>query len=263
MIIEKNVWITERFFDNHYKRKFLSCILNRRFFVSEDLMKNITFWLILLLGTVSCTGLPKIDPVNLSTIPEIHKRCFDVFPEGKWRFVHLIEFTMPGNKKSFVMGITVISPEERKIESVIMTIEGFVFLDAYYDQKVVINRSIHPFDSIDFARGMMDDIKLMFFKPEGSLIESGVFGDGSHACRYKNDAGSVIDVITKNGRDWEIRQYNPGGTLIKTVKANHCKKVPGSSNKIGFPGRIELASHGINRYALTFELTEAKRLIKD
>ncbi len=226
-------------------------------------MKSITFWLILLLGTVSCASLPKLDPVNLSTIPEIHKRCSDVFLEGKWRFVHLIEFTMPGNKKSFVMGITVISPEERKIESVIMTIEGFVFLDAYYDQKVVINRGIPPFDSIDFARGMMDDIKLMFFKPEGSLIESGISGDGSHVCRYKNDAGSVIDVITNSGCDWEIRQYNPGGTLIKTVKADHCKMLTGSSNQIGFPGRIELASRGIKRYALAFELKEAKRLIKD
>ena len=226
-------------------------------------MKSITFWLILLLGTVSCTGLPKIDPVNLSIIPEIHKKCSDVFPEGKWRFVHLIEFTMPGNKKSFVMGITVISPEERKIESVIMTIEGFVFLDAYYDQKIVINRGIPPFDSIDFARGMIDDIKLMFFKPEGNLIESGISGDGSHVCRYKTDDGSVVDVITNNGCDWKIRRYNHSGTLIKTVKADHCKKVPGSSNQICFPGRIELASRGINRYALAFELKEAKRLIKD
>ena len=226
-------------------------------------MKSITFLLILLLGTVSCAGLPKIDPVNLSTIPEIHKRCSDVFLEGKWRFVHLIEFTMPGNKKSFVMGITVISPEERKIESVIMTIEGFVFLDAYYDQKVVINRGIPPFDSIDFARGMMDDIKLMFFKPEGSLVESGISGDGSHVCRYKNDAGRVIDVITNSGCDWEIRQYNLSGTLIKSVKAEHCKKVAGLSSQIGFPGRIKLASRGINRYALAFELKEAKRLIKN
>jgi hypothetical protein len=114
-------------------------------------MKGITFLLILLLGIFSCTGLPKVDPVNPSIIPEIHKRCSDVFLKGKWRFVHLIEFTMPGNKKSFVTGITAISPEEEKIESVIMTIEGFVFLDAYYDQKVVINRAIPPFDSIDFV----------------------------------------------------------------------------------------------------------------
>ncbi len=226
-------------------------------------MKSITFLLILLLGTVACTGLPKLDPVNPSIIPEIHKKCSDVFLEGKWRFDHLIEFPMPGNKKSFVMGITVISPEERKIESVIMTIEGFVFLDAYYDQKVVINRGIPPFDSIDFVRGMMDDIKLMFFKPEGSLYESGSCGDGSHVCRYKNGDNSVIDVITKSGCDWEIRQYSPGGTLIKTVKADHCKRVPGSPDKIGFPGRIKLASFGINRYALAFELIEAKRLIKD
>ena len=226
-------------------------------------MKSITFLLILLLGAVSCTGLPKLDPVSPSIIPEIHKRCSDVFLEGKWRFDHLIEFPMPGNKKSFLRGITVFSPEERKIESVIMTIEGFVFLDAYYDQKVVINRGIPPFDSIDFVRGMMDDIKLMFFKPEGSLHESGMSGDGSHVCRYINADGSVIDVIAKSGCDWEILQYNLGGTLIKTVKADHCKKVAGSPNKIGFPGRIKLASFGINRYALAFELIEAKRLVKD
>ena len=127
---------------------------------------------------VSCTGLPKIDPVNLSTIPEIHQRCSDVFLDGKWQLDHLIEFAMPGNKKSFVRGITVISYGREKNKSVIMTIEGFVFLDAYYDQKVIINRGIPPFDSIDFVRGMMDDIKLMFFKPETDPIESGISGDG-------------------------------------------------------------------------------------
>ena len=226
-------------------------------------MKSITFWLILSLGTVSCTGLPKIDPVNPSIIPEIHQRCSNVFVKGKWQFDHLIEFSMPGNKKSFVRGITVISPEEKKIKSVIMTIEGFVFLDAYYAQKVVINRGIPPFDSIDFVKGMMDDIKLMFFKPESSLIKSGMSGDGSYLCRYKNDTGSVIDVITNSGCNWEIRQHNPSGALIKTIKADQCKILPGSSNKIGFPGRIKLASRGIKRYALAFELKEAKRLIKN
>ena len=161
------------------------------------------------------------------------------------------------------MGITVISPEEKKINSVIMTIEGFVFLDAYYDQKVVINRGIPPFDSIDLVKGMMNDIKLMFFKPEGSLIKSGMSGDGLHVCRYKNDAGRVVDVITNNGCNWEIRQYNPRGNLIKTVKADQCKVLAGSPNKNGFPGRIKLASRGINGYALAFELKEVKRLIKD
>ena len=226
-------------------------------------MKSITFWLILSLGTVSCTGLPKIDPVNPSIIPEIYQRCSNVFVKGKWQFDHLIEFSMPGNKKSFVRGITVISPEEKKIKSVIMTIEGFVFLDAYYDQKVVINRGIHPFDSIDIVRGMMDDIKLMFFKPETDPVESGISSDGSHICRYKYNTGNVIDVITNSGCSWEIQQYDPGGALIKTVKADQCKILPGSSNKIGFPGRIKLVSRGIKGYALVFELLEAKRLIKN
>ncbi|MCP4370229.1 MAG: hypothetical protein GY797_19265 [Deltaproteobacteria bacterium] len=223
-------------------------------------MKSITFWLILSLGTISCTGLPKLDPVNPSLIPQINQRCSDVFFEGKWRFVHLIEFAMPGNKKTFVMGISVISYKERKIESVIMTIEGFVFLDAYYDQKVVINRGIPPFDSIDLVRGMMNDIKLMFFEPKGSLIKSGMSSDGSHVCRYEDDSGRVIDVITNTGCNWEIRQYNINGTLIKTVKADQCKILAGSPNKNGFPGRIKLASLGIKGYALEFELKEAKRL---
>ncbi|MDY6792967.1 MAG: hypothetical protein SWH54_17010 [Thermodesulfobacteriota bacterium] len=225
-------------------------------------MKSITFWLILLLGTVSCTGLPKLDPVNPTLLPGIHQRCSDVFLQGKWRLVHLIEFAMPGNQQSFVMGITVISPQEEKIESVIMTIEGFVFLDAYYDQKVVINRGIPPFDSSDFVRGMMDDIKLMFFKPEGRLMESGMSGDGSHVCRYRNVDGGVVDVIVTKGCDWKIQKYSPDGGLIKTVQADHCEKASVSAKKNGLPGRIKLASFGINRYALAFELKEAKRIIK-
>jgi hypothetical protein len=225
-------------------------------------MKIIIFCLIFLLGTVSCTGLPKIGPVNLTTIPEIHQRCSNVFLEGKWQLDHLIEFAMPGNKKSFVRGITVISYEDRKIESVIMTIEGFVFLDAYYDQRVVINRGIPPFDSIDFVRGMMDDIKLMFFKPEADLVESGISGDGLSICRYKNNVSIVVDVTTASECNWEIRQYDPDGALVKTVKADQCRILPGSSPKIGFPGRIKLASRGKKRYALAFELKGAKRLTK-
>jgi len=101
----------------------------------------------------------------------------------------------------------------------------------------------------------------MFFRPEDSLIESGISGDGLHVCRYKNDAGSIIDVTTNTGCDWEIRQYSPAGNLIKIVKADQCRILAGSSTQIGFPGRIKLASLGLKGYALAFELKEAKRLI--
>ncbi len=225
-------------------------------------MKSVTFLFILIFGTISCTGLPKLDPVNSSIIPEIHKRCSALFLNGRWEFIHSIEATMPNNKKSFIIGITVISPEIKRVESVIMTIEGLVLFDACYEQKVVINRGIPPFDSVDFARHLMDDIKLMFFKPDGQIIEAGMLSSGEYVCRHKSNDGHFVDIVTNNVCAWEIRRYTPSAALRKTIKASHCKTLPGS-NGIRIPGRIELDDRGANGYSLTLELIGAKPLAKN
>ena len=169
---------------------------------------------------------------------------------------------MPNKKKSFIIGISIIYPKIKRVESVIMTIEGLVLFDAYYEQKLVINRGVPPFDSVDFAKGLMNDIKLMFFKPEGQIIEAGMLSSGEYVCRHRNIDGHFVDIVINNVCTWEIRRYTPSAALRKTIKAGHCKTLPGS-NGICVPGRIELADRGINGYSLTLELIEAKPLAKN
>ena len=221
-------------------------------------MKSLNLLLIILILTISCSRLPGLDSEDPSKMPDIHKKCSIPFLNGKWQLIHSIEAAMPDGKKGFVVGITVISPQTGTIHCVIMTIEGLVVFDAQYRQKVVINRGIPPFDSTDFARYLMNDIKLIFFKPDGQLIESGRQNNGSYVCRYRNNNGTIVDVITNKDNMWIIRQYNNKFCLTHTVRAYLPKKLLVSQKMI--PRRLELISHGPVGYSLVLELINAELL---
>ncbi|RLC20631.1 MAG: hypothetical protein DRI57_04360 [Deltaproteobacteria bacterium] len=216
----------------------------------------IHFLLLILLATMSCRTLPRLEPASPLPTPEIRRRCSIPFPDGRWQFVHSIETTMSGGKKGFVIGITDISPETETIRCVIMTIEGLVLFDAQYDQKIVIHRGISPFDSINFAKGLMNDIRLIFFRPDGQFIESGISDNGAYVCRYKNNDSRIIDVITNHDNTWEIRKYNKDFSLMRSVKAYPPGQESSLSQKM-IPGKLELTAHGSQRYALILELIKA------
>ena len=222
-------------------------------------MKGVNLLPIILVLTISCSSLPRLDPGDPSIVPDIHKRCSIPFLNDKWQLIHSIEATMPDGKKGFGVGITVISPRTGTIHCVIMTIEGLVVFDAQYDQKVVINRGIPPFDSVDFAKDLINDIKLIFFKPDGELIESGMLDNGSYVCRYRNNNGTIVDVIINENNTWIIRQYNNRSYLTRTIRAYSRKKLS-VNQKIMIPGRLELTSHGPVEHSLVLELIKAELL---
>ncbi len=221
-------------------------------------MKGIDLLLITLMLTISCGSLPELEPGNLSIISDIHERCSIPFLDDKWQLIHSIEATMPDGKKGFVVGITVIAPQTGTIHCVIMTIEGLVVFDAQYDQKVVINRGIPPFDSVDFAKDLMNNIKLVFLEPDGQLIESGMLNNGSYVCRYRNNDGTIVDVIINQDNTWIIRQYNNRSCLTRTIRA-YSRRKPSVNQKM-IPGRLELTSHGPAEHSLVLELIKAELL---
>ncbi len=210
---------------------------------------------------IACTGLPQVSPISGSAAPSLHEKCRRPFPKGKWQFLHSIETTMPGGKKGFVMGLSVVSPVDKSVRSIIMTFEGLVVFDATYDQQIVINRAISPFDSEEFANGLINDIKFIFFEPAGPPIESGFLKNGSAVCRYRNPDGRIVDIITHEDDTWEIRQYRHDFRLKRTVRGLSAKKV-GSTGPTGIPGRIELTAHGSPGYALIMTLVEAVALTR-
>ena len=222
-------------------------------------MKLIYLLLIACCLIISCSSLPQLYPVGDSAAPELLQKCCSPFPNGKWQFLHSIEATMPGGKKGFIMGLTIVSAKDNSVRCVIMTIEGLVLFDAEYDSRLVINRGIAPFESKDFARGLMKDIRLMFFKPPGSVIESGSLKIGSSVCRYRNPDDRTVDIIINADNTWEIRLYGSDLHPDRTVKAYPAKKTCPTGQE-GIPGRIELTAYGPLGYTLVMNLVEAVSL---
>jgi len=214
-----------------------------------------------LIGLFSCQTLPGIHPVADPSSPEIREKCVAIFPDGKWQFVHSIEATLAGEQKGFMIGVTRIQRMPEKIRCIMMTVEGFVLFDAEYDQKLVIHRAVAPFDAIDFARGVIADIRLMFLPPRGLLVESGRLKNGIHDCRYQNKEIGTVDVQSGFGDRWEIHQYNDSHKLMRSIVAFlDAGSTVSSAHSI--PIRLELTAHGRYGYSLLMDLIEARPLAK-
>ncbi|MBU0734838.1 MAG: hypothetical protein KJ573_00410 [Proteobacteria bacterium] len=224
-------------------------------------MRNIYLLLIILFQMISCTGSPQLVPIKRPLTFDTDKRCMTPFPDRELKLVHSIQATMPKGEKAVMLGVTAISPKTGMIQCVIMTLEGLVLFDARYDRQIVINRAIPPFDSIDFARGLINDIKLIFFPPDGLLIASGISDDGSFVCRYRTDSGMIVDIITHKDRPWEIRQYDHDFRLIRSLKT-HMGSERTTERQNAIPARLELTAYGPSEYSLTLELIEARELTK-
>lgn len=213
---------------------------------------------LLFILTVSCSTYPIIFPVNSTEISKIQDKCNRVFPLGNWRFVHFIEATLPGEKKAFMMGVTRIYPEKKKIHCIMMTIEGLVLFDALYDGKIIINRGIPPFDSDDFAKGMISDLRLIFFQPEGRCIEAGVSDIGDWICRYQTDEKTTVDVLIHFDKGWTISRYLHH-RLRRTIQA-YFGKDSDLTTKNKIPDRLELIARGGQKYSLGLKLVEAESI---
>jgi hypothetical protein len=208
---------------------------------------------------IACSSLPQIIPAGDSTAAQLSDACHLPFPKGRWQFLHSLEANLPGGQKGFLMGLTVISSSDRSIRSVMMTLEGLVVFDAQFNGQLTVKRAIPPFDSSDFASGLIQDIRLIFFEPPGPLIESGSLNNGSSVCRHGDPNGGVVDIITRTDGNWEIRRYRHDDRLVRTVKGTQDGK-GGSTHPAGIPSRIELRAYGSTKYTLIMNLVEALSL---
>ena len=219
-------------------------------------MKHILLLLSVLGLVLSCSSLPQVYPAADSADLQPDRACRGPFPDGDWQLLHSIEASLPGGKKGFLMGLTVLSSLNRTARVVIMTLEGFVVFDALYDKQITVKRAIAPFDSEVFANGLMEDINLIFFKPSGSIMASGFLKSGAAVCRYQKPDGRIVDIISQGEDNWEIRLYLPDYRLARTVKSMYLADRKGISDK------IELNAHGSPGYALVMDLVEAIPLKK-
>jgi hypothetical protein len=205
-----------------------------------------------LLLALSCARLPKIAPVTGADPSGPAERCNRIFPAGKWQLLHSIEADLPGGRHSVMMGLTVLSSRLRSNRSVIMSLEGFVVFDGEVNQGLKVHRALPPFDSPGFAEGLMEDIRLIFFKPEGPAAECGILTDGSTVCRYKNPDGGVVDIVLRSTGTCKSLRYDREQRLIRIVR------IPADARTGDeMPQTIELTAHGKQSYKLVMTLLEA------
>ena len=210
--------------------------------------------ILLLLGLLfltACSAIPHIIAVDAALTPKTIKNCETVFNKGTWQFAHVIEATLPGGRKSQLIGVTEVSSSPERIHAVMMTIEGLVLFDGLEDGKLTINRGVAPFDSLSFAKGLMEDIRLMFLDPDGEPMGAGITDNGFEVCRYRISNDAVIDVMVRPDCMFEIRKYE-NEQLIRKVVAE--------LNSRSIPEKIEFVAYEPANYRLNLRLISAEQI---
>ena len=165
--------------------------------------------------------------------------------------MHAIETRMAGNTRSAIIGVVLADPSTRSISCAIMTAEGMALFEAESGPGgIKVNRALPPFNSENFAKNMLDDIKLIFFAPDGKFRNRGYLPDGSIVCRYLVENGEWIDVIENKSAGTEIKRYSSSGALKRHINFNGMVKNVYRS--------IELQAYETFDYSLLMTLIEAQ-----
>jgi hypothetical protein len=212
-------------------------------------MKRISV-LILTVFLLSCQTLPLINS-SVSAVNENALICPSPFLKEKYRLVHSIENRMFDETQSVIIGVTLADPSTRFISCAIMSAEGMVLFEAESSPDMLkVNRALPPLDAADFAKNMIEDIKLIFFAPDGKLKVKGILTDGATACRYLEENGDWIDVINDRMEGTAVKRYSPSGILKRHIKFN---KAAGNIYQ-----NIELQAYETFNYSLLINLIEAQ-----
>jgi len=222
-------------------------------------VKRLVWFLIMGTLAVSCAGLPEFHKTGRPEASYTRRACQGRYPLGNWQLLHTIQAELPGNQTGFLMGVTRLSSQKRSFQCVIMTLEGFVVFDALYDGTIRVDRAVAPFDNEAFARGVMVDIQLIFFKPSANEITMGTLSDGTVVCRHCLDDGSVIDVSQPERHQWETRLYGPNHRLKRVITLINNEN-PNRDSLTGITDKIELTARGTPGYKLVLDLVEALAL---
>jgi hypothetical protein len=171
-----------------------------------------------------------------------------------------VETSFAGGRKGMMLGVTLIRPTENRIHAVMMTIEGLVMFDGRWEAgEVTIDRGVPPFDSPHFARGLLEDIRLVFLPPGGAPSAVGIAEDGTPLCRYESDGGETVDVIPAPDGKWRIHRF-ADGKRVRTVRAESLIPIA-EPEPFSIPRKITLTAEGggvAPDYALTLSLLEAE-----
>ncbi len=214
-------------------------------------------WLIVGVGLLmgACTHLPTIQPMDDIGLATIETDCRSHFPQGRWQLVHTIGARLNGARQATFTGVVVMSTVDQCIHCVLMTLEGMVLFEASNDGcKTTVQRAFGPFDNPHFAKGVMDDIRFLFFEPQGQIIAKGTTTTDDRICRYQGPRDTIVDLMEQPDRDWRMRQYDKRGKRLRQVTSD-------ATDARGINSHMTIETGRGNRaYQLTMNLVEAIEL---
>ena len=146
--------------------------------------------------------------------------CYAIFPVGPWESVHRIEATFRGNSSS-LLGVTTGEPSERRLQSLLLTPEGFILFDAELSEGgIAVRKAVAPFDSPAFARGLMEDVSLLFLPPQVKPTAWAKETDGTMICNWEDRDDSHTEITGSMDGGWRILRQNKKGKVIKEIILN-------------------------------------------
>jgi hypothetical protein len=195
---------------------------------------------------VGCLSAP--ETALLPGTPEDLERCVALFPSAPWVSIHKIEAVINGGLSFSLIGITKGDPAGRKLHTVLLTPEGFVLFEAEeHEDTISVLKAVAPFDSPAFAKGLMEDVNLLFLPPEGGASRWGRTADGGVLCQWEKPAGyrenislsAVVKISLLDGHGDLVKEAVLTGPFVKRLAS-----------------RMELSAHKPAPYKLKMTLLQ-------
>jgi len=178
---------------------------------------------ICLLGFLILSGgcIPMAETALSPGSPDDLPVCYAIFPAGPWESVYKIEAIITRGVSSSLLGVTKGEPSERTLQSLLLTPEGFILFDAELREGgIAVRKAVAPFDSPAFARGLMEDVTLLFLPPQGRPKTWGKEADGTWVCRWESPDGSRTEVRGSMDHGWRILRRDDQGEVTREVSLN-------------------------------------------
>jgi hypothetical protein len=83
-----------------------------------------------------------------------------------------------------------------------------------------VRKAVAPFDSPAFARGLMDDVTLLFFHPQEKPTIWRKKTDGTMICQWEDHYGFRTEVKGSKDNGWRIKYKDKRGEVIKEILLN-------------------------------------------
>jgi len=202
----------------------------------------------LLILSAGCVSISKatLGPGSPEDLPG----CYAIFPAEPWESVYKLEATIRGGGSFSLLGVTKGEPSERRLQSLLLTPEGFILFDAELrGGEMAVRKAMAPFDSPAFAGGLMEDVSLLFLPPKDKPTGWEKKTEGTMICNWEGPDDSHTEVTGSMERGWRILRRDKYREVMKEVVL----KGPFVN---GLASRVELHAFEPTSYRLRMTLVQ-------